>query len=127
MYGNSNHITGTETTPFQYTGLSGVQTDENGLIYMCTRYYNPEMMRFLSADVLTGDVKNTQSLNRYAYCQENLISFTDPFGMSPAVRAQKEKERAREMRQTVSLRVHMCLMQEECSLQQEQFAAEQTV
>ena len=109
VYGNSDHITGTETTPFQYTGSSGVQTDENGLMYMCTRYYNPEIMRFLSADVLTGDVKNTQSLNRYAYCQGNPISFTDPFGMSPEVRAHNEKERAKAVRQTVSLRVHNVL------------------
>ena len=109
VYGNSDHITGTETTPFQYTGSSGVQTDENGLMYMCTRYYSPEIMRFLSADVLTGDVKNTQSLNRYAYCQGNPISFTDPFGMSPEVRAHNEKERAKAVRQTVSLRVHNVL------------------
>ena len=78
-------------------------------MYMCTRYYSPEIMRFLSADVLTGDVKNTQSLNRYAYCQGNPISFTDPFGMSPEVRAQKAKERADEKRQAVSLRVHNVL------------------
>ena len=37
-------------TPFLYTGRYGVQTDENGLLYMRSRYYSPVLMRFLNAD-----------------------------------------------------------------------------
>jgi YD repeat-containing protein len=40
-YGELNNHTGSSTTPFQYNGQFGVQTDANGLLYMRARYYNP--------------------------------------------------------------------------------------
>ena len=68
---------------FMYNGRLGVMTDSNGLYYMRTRYYNPEIRRFINQDVVTGSIKNSQSLNRYAYCQGNPVNYLDPFGLSP--------------------------------------------
>ena len=45
----------------------GVITDANGLYYMRTRYYNPDIKRFVNADILTGSITDGRTLNRYAY------------------------------------------------------------
>ena len=70
-------------TKFLYNGQYGIQTDINNLYYMRSRYYNPEVKRFINQDTLLGDIKNSQSLNRYAYVQGNAITLTDPFGTNP--------------------------------------------
>ncbi|MDO5560510.1 MAG: hypothetical protein Q4F95_13100 [Oscillospiraceae bacterium] len=53
------------------------------------------------ADVLTGNVSDTQSLNRYTYCKGNPVKYTDPSGMSPEVKAQKQAELEKEKREKV--------------------------
>ena len=68
---------------FLYNGQLGVITDDNGLYYMHSRYYNPEIKRFINQDILTGNIGNSASLNRYSYVEGNPISYTDPFGLSP--------------------------------------------
>ena len=50
---------------------------------MRARYYNPDIKRFINQDIKVGDVGNSQSLNRYAYCEGNPVSLVDPFGLSP--------------------------------------------
>ena len=66
---------------FLYNGAYGVMTDSNGLYYMRARYYNPDIKRFINQDVKVGDISNSQSLNRYAYCEGNPVSLVDPFGL----------------------------------------------
>ena len=68
---------------FLYNGQLGVATDDNGLYYMRSRYYNPEIKRFINQDVLIGSIGNSNSLNRYSYVEGNPVSYTDPFGLSP--------------------------------------------
>ena len=68
---------------FMYNGRLGVMTDSNGLYYMRARYYNSEIRRFIDQDIITGSIENSQSLNRYAYCQGNPVNYFDPFGLSP--------------------------------------------
>jgi RHS repeat-associated protein len=80
-FGQLTQRTGTTDTPFLYNGEDGVMTDSNGLYYMRARYYNPEIMRFMNLDVVQGNIKNGQSLNRYAYVNGNPISQVDPFGL----------------------------------------------
>ena len=75
-----NHI-GTNTTPFLYCGQSGVMTDRNGLYYMRARYYSPEIKRFLNADSQKGFIRDSKTLNAYAYVNGNPICFIDPNGM----------------------------------------------
>lgn len=70
-------------TKYLYNGQYGIQKEINGLLYMRTRYYNPEVKRFINQDIVLGSITNSQSLNRYAYVQGNPISLIDPFGMSP--------------------------------------------
>ena len=72
-----------KTIRFLYNGQLGVVTDDNGLYYMRSRYYNPEIKRFINQDILTGNIGNSASLNRYSYVEGNPISYTDPFGLSP--------------------------------------------
>ena len=50
---------------------------------MRARYYNTDIERFISQDILTGNPENSQSLNRYAYCQGNPVNQNDPFGLCP--------------------------------------------
>jgi len=77
-------LSGDETlTRFLYNGRCGVSTEANGLYYMRQRYYNPDIKRFINQDILTGNLDNSQSLNRYSYVQGNPVSYTDPFGLSP--------------------------------------------
>ncbi len=68
---------------FLYNGQYGVITDDNSLYYMRSRYYNPQIKRFINQDILTGNIGNSQSLNRYSYVEGNPVSYTDPFGLSP--------------------------------------------
>lgn len=71
--------TGTSTTPFQFNGEAGVQTDTpSGLYYMRNRYYSPRLMRFINADPI-GFAGGT---NWYAYAGNDPISCFDPFGLS---------------------------------------------
>ncbi|MGN0386530.1 MAG: zincin-like metallopeptidase toxin domain-containing protein [Lachnospiraceae bacterium] len=73
----------TSLTRYLYNGSYGVCTDANGLLYMRHRYYNPQTMRFINRDIVSGSMTNSQSLNRYCYVQGNPISYVDPFGLSP--------------------------------------------
>lgn len=73
----------TSQTGYLYNGAYGVHTDTNGLYYMRARYYNTDIERFISQDILTGNPENSQSLNRYAYCQGNPVNQNDPFGLCP--------------------------------------------
>lgn len=68
---------------YLYNGQYGVITDRNGLYYMRARYYDQDIKRFTNRDVVSGDITNSQSLNRYCYVQDNPVSLTDPFGLCP--------------------------------------------
>jgi RHS repeat-associated protein len=50
------------------------------LYNMNGRMYDPLVGRFLSADPIIGDGGYTQSYNRYSYCLNNPLKFTDPSG-----------------------------------------------
>ena len=69
---------------FLYNGQYGVTSDDNGLYYMRARYYNIAIKRFCNQDVLTGEIGESQSLNRFAYVEGNPVSYFDPFGLEKA-------------------------------------------
>ncbi len=48
---------------------------------MRARYYSPDLMRFMNEDIVTGDISNSNSLNRYSYVEGNPVSMVDPFGL----------------------------------------------
>ena len=51
-----------------------------GLINMNGRCYDPLMSSFLSVDAYVQDPSNAQNFNRYAYCLNNPLKYTDPSG-----------------------------------------------
>lgn len=82
-YGELLYREGKVSNHFLYNGRDGVITDDNGLYYMRSRYYNPGIKRFINMDPLLGNLANTPSLNRYAYVQGNPVVFIDPTGYAP--------------------------------------------
>ena len=68
-------------TMFLYNGKYGVASDDNGLYYMRARYYDISIKRFVNQDVVIGHLDATSSLNRYAYCEGNPVSYLDSFGL----------------------------------------------
>ena len=60
-----------------------------GLIHMDGRVYDPAIGRFLSPDNYVQLPENSQSFNRYSYCLNNPLKYTDPtgqlFGIDDAV------------------------------------------
>ena len=59
---------GTEQ-PFRYRGY--VYDEETGWYYLQSRYYNPELGRFISADVYLSTGQGVLGHNAYAYCGNN--------------------------------------------------------
>ena len=51
-----------------------------GLINMNGRVYDPVTSTFLSVDNYVQDPSSTQNFNRYAYCMNNPLKYTDPDG-----------------------------------------------
>jgi len=76
-FGNNLLSIGTSETAYGYTGES---TDANGLIYLRARYYNPEQGRFITRDTWEGGVYAPNSLNRFAYANNDPVKNSDPSG-----------------------------------------------
>ncbi|MFZ4401824.1 MAG: toxin TcdB middle/N-terminal domain-containing protein [Bacteroidales bacterium] len=61
-----------------YTGHEHL--DKFGIINMNGRLYDPLLGRFLSPDNYVQAPNNTQNFNRYSYCLNNPMLYTDPSG-----------------------------------------------
>ena len=65
--------------PFRYRGY--YYDTETGLYFLQTRYYDPEVGRFLNRDsVQYADPETINGLNLYAYCLNNPVEYADPTG-----------------------------------------------
>jgi len=53
---------------------------EFGLIDMNGRFYDPQFAHFLSPDPYVQDATNPQNFNRYSYCLNNPLKYSDPSG-----------------------------------------------
>lgn len=53
---------------------------ETNFYYLNSRYYSPEMCRFLNADGVIGANQDIHAYNLFAYCSNNPINFCDPSG-----------------------------------------------
>ncbi len=70
-----------EGTPLLDRGFTGHEHLYNfGLINMNGRMYDPVMSSFLSVDNYVQQPDNSQNFNRYAYCLNNPLKYTDPSG-----------------------------------------------
>ena len=76
----SNAANVTAKNPLRYRGY--YYDTETKLYYLQSRYYNPEMGRFINADDTTylGADGTQLSYNLYAYCANNPINRTDTYG-----------------------------------------------
>jgi RHS repeat-associated protein len=60
--------------------FTGKRLDETGLYYYGARYYDANIGRFISADTVITDFTDPQTFNRYSYCLNNPLKYTDPTG-----------------------------------------------
>ena len=67
-----------KNNPFRYRGY--VYDEETGFYYLQSRYYNPEVGRFISADVLLSTGQGVLGHNAYAYCLNNPVNREDSNG-----------------------------------------------
>ena len=67
-----------KNNPFRYRGY--VYDEETGFYYLQSRYYNPEVGRFISSDVLLSTGQGVLGHNTYAYCLNNPVNMSDSCG-----------------------------------------------
>ncbi|MCF7924393.1 MAG: RHS repeat-associated core domain-containing protein [Candidatus Izimaplasma sp.] len=83
-YGNIVSISGSLASLIgAYNSLryrSYIYDEETAFYYLQSRYYNPEITRFINADGLLGKVGNLQTHNMYAYCANNPVMYADISG-----------------------------------------------
>ena len=77
----SAHYSLLERNPFRYRGYFYDKT--SGLYYLNSRYYSPELKRFISADSQLNNTASNLSCNLFAYCENNPISLADSNGTVP--------------------------------------------
>ncbi len=75
-FGETLAATESVPNPFTYVGATGVLTDDNGLLHMRHRFYDPEIGAFISQDPLRLPADHL-----YAYVSNNPISLIDPEGL----------------------------------------------
>ena len=83
-WGNIIAMMGTlaELNPLRYRGH--VYDQETGFYYVSSRYYDPEIGRFINADnQIVGVGGEVLGYNMFAYCMNNPVNMSDPSGSWP--------------------------------------------
>jgi len=76
------YAVGTEPVLFLARGYTGHEhLTVFGLINMNARLYDPALGRFLSPDSYVQSPDNSQNFNRYSYCLNNPLRYSDPTGL----------------------------------------------
>ena len=76
-----NNTTIALLNPFRYRGY--YYNVETNLYYLNSRYYDPQIGRFINADSLTNlDKESFNGLNLFTYCLHNPVNLTDSKGTS---------------------------------------------
>ena len=84
--GNDNPITDSShfavVNPFRYRGY--VYDTETGFYYVSSRFYDPEIGRWINADnQIAGVGGEVLGYNIFAYCMNNPVNMSDPSGSWP--------------------------------------------
>ena len=79
-YSNGGSTTGAQYNPLKYRGY--YYDDDLDLYYLATRYYDPEVCRFVTADSYVSTGQGILGYNRYAYCNNNPVMYVDFTGCS---------------------------------------------
>ncbi len=85
-FGNIADSTGTPNNSITYAGYQ--YDKETGLFYVGSRYYNPEIGRFINADdtsILQATQGQLLSHNLFAYCLNNPVMYSDPSGYASTI------------------------------------------
>ena len=79
-YGNIVSATGTmaEINPLRYRGY--YYDAELDMYYLQSRYYDPQIGRFINADVYASTGAGVLGCNMFAYCNNTPVNATDPTG-----------------------------------------------
>ena len=77
VYGENSNLA--SLNPIRYRGY--YYDTETSLFWLSSRYYSPELCRFISQDDVSYlDPTSINGLNLYAYCMNNPIMYADPSG-----------------------------------------------
>ena len=76
-FGPPNVILETVHNPFLFTGEP---YDDNGLVFLRARYYDPTTGRFLSRDTYLGSLNDPLAQHLYVYVGNNPVLYVDPSG-----------------------------------------------
>jgi RHS repeat-associated protein len=77
-------VSGRHTGVPESIQFTGQRLDaETDLLYLHSRYYDPQLGRFISPDSQIPDAHNPQSINRYSYVVNNPVNSADPTGHQP--------------------------------------------
>ncbi len=66
--------------PVLYRGYLAVPVGEHFCYYLGSRFYCPDLGRFLNADVYQDTQQGVVGANMFAYCNNNPVMMVDPFG-----------------------------------------------
>jgi len=64
-------------------GFTGEMTDDNGLVHLRARYYDPTVGVFASLDPFEGMNNRPMSMNGYSWVEGNVANWIDPSGLCP--------------------------------------------
>ena len=67
-----------EDNPLRYRGY--VYDTDLGMYYLNSRYYDPEICRFINADTFASTGQGFTGMNMFAYCLNNPVCYTDENG-----------------------------------------------
>ncbi len=85
-WGNVTSIKGSSTGDMYYANLNPLRyrgyyyDTETGFYYLQSRYYDPDVKRFLNADSYGSTGQGFLGFNMFAYCNNNPVSYCDPSG-----------------------------------------------
>ena len=71
-----------EINPLRYRGY--FYDTETGLYYLQSRYYDPEVGRFINPDAYASTGQGILGTNMFTYCRNNPVNLYDPSGTSAA-------------------------------------------
>lgn len=83
-YGQTKSSQGPDVGKKISHGFTSQRRDHSsGYYFYGSRYYDPDIGRFIQADSIVPDPFDPQMLNRYSYVRNNPLRFSDPTGHSP--------------------------------------------